>query len=211
MMRKLTMAIPLALGLGCQADVGEGKVKAELTEVPQAAAAPSGEVEVLTEFKVDISQSKLSALGAKITATHPIEWHDYQAAVGMAGEEVRAISYTAQMASLTTDHPKLQKHLLNEDFFEVEKFPTSTFVSSAITAGSEVEGMTHTVSGDMTIRGKSKRITFPAKFEVAVDSVKANTEFVINRQDFDIAYPGKPDDLIQDNVVLTLSFVAPRP
>ena len=32
----------------------------------------------------------------------------------------------------------------------------------------------------------------------------------IDRQDFEITYPGKPDDLIQDNVVLTLSFVAPR-
>ena len=52
--------------------------------------------------------------------------------------------------------------------------------------------------------------TFPAKLEVAPDSVKASTEFVINRQDFAITYPGRPDDLVQDNVVLTLSFVAPR-
>ena len=209
-MRWLTLAMFFGCTLGCQADVGEGKVKAELSEVPTEAAPAAVPEQVLTQVKVDVSQSKLSALGAKITATHPIEWHQYEGAIGLAGEELRTIAYTAQMASLTTDHPKLQKHLLNEDFFEVEKYPTSTFVSSSIAMGSDAEGMTHTVTGDLTIRGNTKRITFPAKVEVAPDSVKASTEFVINRQDFAITYPGRPDNLVQDNVVLTLSFVAPR-
>ena len=209
-MRWSTLAMLFGFTLGCQPDVGEGKVKAELAEVPEKATPSKAPAQELTQVKVDVSQSKLSALGAKVTATHPIEWHEYEAAVGLTGEELRTISYTAQMASLTTDHPKLQKHLLNEDFFEVDKYPTSTFVSSLIATGSEAEGMTHTVTGDLTIRGNTKRITFPAKVEVAPDSVKASTEFVINRQDFAITYPGRPDNLVQDNVVLTLSFVAPR-
>ena len=49
-----------------------------------------------------------------------------------------------------------------------------------------------------------------AKIEVAADKVSANTEFVINRQDFGVVYPGKADDLVQDNVALKISFVAPR-
>jgi hypothetical protein len=33
---------------------------------------------------------------------------------------------------------------------------------------------------------------------------------VINRKDFGIVYPGKPDDLIRDEVVLELAVKAPR-
>ena len=36
----------------------------------------------------------------------------------------------------------------------------------------------------------------------------ATTEFVLNRQDFGITYPGRPDDLIQDNVRMNITLVA---
>jgi polyisoprenoid-binding protein YceI len=40
--------------------------------------------------------------------------------------------------------------------------------------------------------------------------ISANAEFSINRQDFGIAYPGMPDDLIRDLVVVKLSLTLPR-
>ena len=105
----------------------------------------------------------------------------------------------------------LTAHLKNEDFFEVEKFPKATFKSASITEGSDAEGdWTHTVAGDFTIRGVTKRLTFPAKISVTDGEVTANTEFVMNRKDFGITYPGMPDNLIKDNVKMTISFVAPR-
>ena len=36
----------------------------------------------------------------------------------------------------------------------------------------------------------------------------ANIEFSLNRKEFDIMYPGKPDDLIRDDVVLKLTFAS---
>jgi len=53
-------------------------------------------------------------------------------------------------------------------------------------------------------------VSFPATVTVAADSVTAQTEFVVNRKDFGIVYPGMPDDLIQDNVLMKISFVAKR-
>ena len=79
-----------------------------------------------------------------------------------------------------------------------------------ITAGSEAEGMTHTVTGNFTIRGVTKSVTFPAKVAVTAGEVHASTEFGIDRKDFGIVYPGKADDLIKDNVLLQVDFVAPR-
>ena len=99
---------------------------------------------------------------------------------------------------------------MTDHFFNVPKHPKSTFKSTAIKAGSDKEGMTHTVSGNFQIAGTTKLITFPAKIAIAADKVEANTEFVINRQDFGISYPGRKDDLIKDNVAMTVSFTAPR-
>ena len=45
---------------------------------------------------------------------------------------------------------------------------------------------------------------------MAADKVSAKTEFVINRQDFGVTYPGRADDLVQDNVAMQIEFVAPR-
>jgi hypothetical protein len=40
--------------------------------------------------------------------------------------------------------------------------------------------------------------------------VDATADFVINRKDFGVVYPGMPDDLIKDDVVIKLALKAPR-
>jgi polyisoprenoid-binding protein YceI len=198
--------------------VGEGKIKADVApEAGEAgmtpaksdavAAKPGQDVEPL---RVDVGRSSIGALGAKVTGTHPVMFKDFSGKVGLAGDLVASLSFDVTMKSLESDHPKLTSHLKAEDFLHVEQFPTSSFVSSSMQAGSEVEGSNYTVTGDLTIRGKSRRLTFPAKVDVTEREVHAVTEFVIDRQDFDVTYPGRPDDLVQDNVVLTVDFVAPR-
>ena len=86
-------------------------------------------------------------------------------------------------------------------------FATATSESTEVTAGapadSKLAGATHTVTGNMTILGVSKSLTVPAKVEIGADgSFKALSEFALNRKDFNIVYPGKPDDLIKDDVAL---------
>lgn len=208
-MRTLLLMTTLSLTTACVPDVGEGKAKAEVTE-PAAAAAPAELPATATTLAVDPASSTLKALGAKITATHPIVVHDYTGEVQLDGDQVLGVSYVAQMASVEADHPKLTAHLKTEDFFDVPNHPTSTFTSTAIEPGATAEGATHTVTGRLTIRGETKQVRFPATLEVTPEAVKAKAEFTINRQDFGVAYPGRPDDLVQDNVVLTIDFVAPR-
>ena len=104
---------------------------------------------------------------------------------------------------------KLEKHLRSDDFFASEKFPEATFVSTAIKAQADAKAnTTHQVTGNMTIRGIQKELSFPATLAKAEDGFKGNIEFSINRKEFDIMYPGKPDDLIRDDVVLKLSLAS---
>ncbi len=212
----------MALALvACAPDVGEGKPKAEVVEVapaaPVQAPAPAAPVAAglavppITAPKVlpvDKAKSSLDALGAKVTAQHPIKFHTFDGAIGMDGETVTAVAFVADVASLESDAPKLTEHLKKEDFLFVDQYPHATFASTEVKPGGE--GGTHTVVGDLTIRGKTLRVSFPATLTVAAGEVGASTEFVVDRQDFGVTYPGKKDDLVQDNVVLKVAFVAPR-
>jgi len=99
--------------------------------------------------------------------------------------------------------------LKSPDFFDVEKFPKAKFVSTAIKAGGD-NGATHTVTGNLELHGVTKAITFPAQIKVDPDAVSVVAEFSINRKDFSIVYPGMPDDLIKDDVLLKLSLHAKK-
>ncbi len=108
------------------------------------------------------------------------------------------------MGSLVADQDKLTSHLKSPDFFNVGKYPKATFKSTEIKEGGE--GGTHTVTGDLTLLATTKKITFAATIAVAEGSATGKAEFKINRQDFGIVYPGKPDDLIKDDVLLKLDL-----
>ena len=138
-MRSILSPLAALVLVACVQDVGTGKVAAEVTEATPTTAAPA----IATTLKVDPARSKLQALGAKITATHPIEFHDYSGTVGLAADgSIASIDFVAQMATLTSDNPRLTSHLMKEDFFFVERYPTATFASTEVKAGSDVAGAT---------------------------------------------------------------------
>lgn len=205
---QVAAGLALLVAAGCVGDVGEGKVKADVQDVPTEAAPRAGAEG--TELAIDASKSKLSALGAKITAKHPIVFHRWSGSVHVDGDTVNAVAFEVDVASLESDNKRLDAHLMKEDFLHTEVYPKATFASTAVVAGSDADGATHTVTGDLTIRGATKRVTFPAKITVGADAVAAEAEFTIDRQDFKVTYPGSKDDLVQDNVVMTIAFVAPR-
>jgi polyisoprenoid-binding protein YceI len=66
------------------------------------------------------------------------------------------------------------------------------------------------VTGNLTLHGITKSISFPATITVAGDTVNADATFSINRKDFSINYPGKVDDVIRDDVLVKLTIHAPK-
>jgi len=80
---------------------------------------------------------------------------------------------------------RLVNHLKNEDFFDVQKYPTANFVLTDI----KKNGATTMVSGQLTIKGISKQISFPATIQYAKDSLQATaTNIKIDRTQFGIQY-----------------------
>lgn len=172
---------------------------------PATAAAPSPEN--AQPFAITPSNSKIEFVGAKVTASHDGGFTDFAGTLNVAEPlEQSKIDLTIQTASLYADKEKLTKHLKSPDFFDIAKFPTATFRSTEI----KKDGAGYTVTGDLTLHGVTKRISFPATLSSSADKLDATAEFSINRKDFGIMYPGMPDDLIRDLVVIKLSLSLPR-
>ena len=196
----------------------EGKPKAEVKDVEpdaeaeaeaEAAAAAAEEDAPVSKLVVDAQASKIGFRGAKVTGHHDGGFNAFTGTAEVAGDEPRAVAFEVDMSTTWSDNEKLTGHLKSPDFFDVEKFEKSTFSSTKITP--KVDGeYTHVIEGTLNLHGETKAISFPAKIVVAEDDVRGSSEFKINRKDFGIVYPGMPDDLIKDEVLIKLDLVFPR-
>src|SRR5690606_19746327 len=93
---------------------------------------------------------------------------------------------------------KLEGHLKSDDFFAVEKYPTSTF---EITEVADHGDGKVSVSGNLTIRDTTKNITFNAAVsENSATKIVVESDFNINRKDWGVVYAGQKDDLISDEI-----------
>jgi polyisoprenoid-binding protein YceI len=72
-----------------------------------------------------------------------------------------SVAFSIEAASVDTKNEKRDQHLRQEDFFWTEKYPKITFESSSIEPAGED---TYAVTGTLTMRGVSKRVTLPVRF-----------------------------------------------
>ena len=123
-----------------------------------------------------------------------------------------SVEFTAKMESVDTGIDRRDEHLRSKDFFEVEKFPEMTFKSTKI----EKKGGQWMVSGDLTMKGVTKKLTFPfdvAGFVESRGSLKmgAMAETVINRRDFNVNYGGNLPNgaaVLSDDIKVNLQIEA---
>ena len=174
-------------------------------------AAPAASQSVAGErYLITPENSDIEFIGAKVTGQHNGGFERFSGAIDYAGQpEKSRVTITIDVESITTDDAKLTAHLKTPDFFDAAKYPQATFESTGITAGGE-SGATHTIKGNLTMHGVTKSITFPAKIAVAADAITVDSTFAINRKDFGINYAGASDNLIRDDVVLTLRVRATK-
>ena len=128
-----------------------------------------------------------------------------------------SVSVTIQAGSIDTNEPNRDTHLRSADFFSVEEFPTLHFSSTAVAPG---KGDDYIVTGDLTIRGVTKRIEVPVSFlgrakdPWGVDKVGFEAQFTINRKDFGLSWNAALETggfLVGDDVKVTLSVQAAEP
>ncbi len=105
------------------------------------------------------------------------------------------LDVTIETPSIFSDNLVLTNHLRNQDFFDVKTHKTATFKSTKI----EKDGDRYKVTGDLTLLGKTKSISFPA--EIKGNALKS--AFSIDRTEFGMTYgKGKVDDKVELRVTV---------
>lgn len=110
-----------------------------------------------------------------------------------------------------TSDNELVKHLKSSDFFDVQKFPTSNITTIKVTS---INGENKNVTGNLTIKGITHPVAFPAKIEVKDGVAKMNGKLVIDRTKWNVRYKsGKffdllPDQTMSDSIEFTINITA---
>jgi polyisoprenoid-binding protein YceI len=129
------------------------------------------------------------APGAKDPRTGTFQKFSGTADIDAAKNQINSLSIEIDTTSLKAEHEEpgkavqLTNHLKNPEFLDVEQYPTAKFESTKIEHGPDGA---HTVTGNLTLHGVTKEITFPAKAEMIRFVMIFTAEFEIDRMDFGV-------------------------
>lgn len=204
MKKTLFALVPALLIVGCSNpadDVAEANVSDE-KKMDSAAVATGGDY-----FAIDAANSSIGFVGSKVTGSHEGGFTDFVGEFRIIDGEIAdsGNKVVIDTKSMFSDNDRLTGHLKGADFFDVETHPTSTFETTKIDVAADG---TATVTGNLSLHGETKSISFPATINVSDSEVTVKAEFHINRFDFKMEYAGKADDLIRKEVVLKFDVKA---
>ena len=91
---------------------------------------------------------------------------------------------TVAAASIDTKNRIRDKHLRSADFFDVATHPDFTFAVDAVTPA---DGGVR-VTGRLTVRGRTRPVSFDAKVSTVGDEVWLDGEVPVNRADFGLTW-----------------------
>jgi len=162
--------------------------------------------------KVNAGGSTVLWFAEKVTGKHNGTVGLKQGDLKVDGNKLVGGSFVIDLTSIVckdlTDpnfNKKFITHITSGDFFEVEKFPTASFTITKVA---------NQVSGNMTIKGITKAITFPAEITVNKGKVSAKADITLDRTDYNIKYGSKKffesigDKAIYDDFKLSIQLVS---
>jgi len=202
----------LSVFLSACEDPSANKAKAQTAEPSNVGAYPQTLTAAAVALPISPDNSKIEWTGSKVTGSHDGGFTKFDGTISLVGDKPdnSSVSIDIETASVYANVDQLTQHLKTADFFDVEKFPKATFVSTKIVPDTSTGANNYTVTGNFDLHGVKKSITFPATITVGPDDVSVKSEFSINRKDFGLVYAGKADDLIRDGVVIKLDLKAPK-
>ena len=179
---------------GCP-DPARDKTAARITTAANAPAAQG------TRLAITPDNSRIEWVGSKVTRSHDGGFKNFSGTLTVDHGKLTGIEIEIDITSIWADNSMLQGHLLKDEFFAVARFPKAMFISTEITP--------EEITGNLTIRGVSKSITFPARIEITETHITIDSEFKLARKQFGIEYQGMPDNLVRDDVVIKVRVRSP--
>jgi polyisoprenoid-binding protein YceI len=165
-----------------------------------------------TGYKIDSEQSKITWTGKKVTGQHTGTIKLAEGNLATKGKKITGGSFSIDMTTLkdSESNDRLEGHLKSDDFFSTDKFPKANFVTSSIESKG---GDQYQVKGNLTIKGITNAIEFPATIQVSGNQVTAKAKILVDRTKFDIKFrsgnffQNLGDKAIEDNFELNVELV----
>ncbi|MET3538920.1 YceI family protein [Chryseobacterium limigenitum] len=199
-MKKLSVIALVAVGLFAVSCNKEKSADKAATATEKSVAEGKGEV-----LPVDAATSVVNWKAFHKGGFAP-RWGTINVKSGelnVEGGQLSAGNFVIDMASIKVDPASvtekdkkpadLETHLKSADFFDVTKNPTSEFKITSVADLKDapkdaVAGANKTVSGNLTLSGKTVNVTFPAKVDVVDNSASVQAKFTVNRADWGIKF-----------------------
>lgn len=155
-----------------------------------------------TKYALTGENTKLTFVGKKPDGKHEGGFSKLSGSATVSGDDVTTLKaeVTIDTDSLYSDDPKLTAHLKNADFFDVKNNPKATFKVTKVEKGDKV----YNVTGELTMLGKTKPISFPASIVVDGGLLQVSSSFPIDRTLWGMNYgKGKIDDQVDLTIAVT--------
>jgi polyisoprenoid-binding protein YceI len=143
--------------------------------------------EPVDKKEVKVNESTVAWKAYKVTGSHTGTVTLLSGALMFEKDQLSGGEFKVDMTSLiATDvkgdsRQKLEGHLKSDDFFSVESHPSSTLVFTSVKSTGK---NSYEVTGDLTIKG----ITKPITFDVSVYGSKATATMKVDRAKYDVRY-----------------------
>ncbi|WP_299824870.1 YceI family protein [uncultured Pontibacter sp.] len=175
-----------------------------------------------TTLPVNTERSTMKWNAKKVGGEHYGSIKLADGALQVNGNKLTGGSFAINMASIVVEditrpesNKRLTDHLKSDDFFSTEKFETSTFKITKATPISKAKAgeANYTITGDLTIKGITNPITFPATVKIAAKTAEATAVIEVDRTKYDIKYRSglvgtAADKIIYDTFTIDLKLVA---
>ena len=188
-------------------------------------AEPKAGAQAAQTYQADVERTQVGWIGRKVTGQHDGTLKLKSGRLLVDSGRIVDGSFELDMtsiANLDIDSEEMRNqlvgHLRSDDFFSVDKYPVSRFVVINVTPIPDAKpgDPNHQVSGELTIKGITHPLAFPAHLAINEDEVRAVADIKVDRTQYDIRYgsgkffQGLGDKLIYDDFDIQLRLVAPR-
>jgi polyisoprenoid-binding protein YceI len=173
-------------------------------------------------LKVNTQASTMKWNAKKVGGEHYGTINLADGALQLSGNKLTGGNFTIDMRSIVVQditraesNKKLTDHLKSDDFFSVENHPKATFTITKVGRLTKAKAgePNYNVTGNLTIKGITNQITFPATVKVTGKSAEATALIEVDRTKYDIKYRSgmmgtAADKIIYDTFTIDLKLVA---
>jgi len=211
-----------SLTLSILASLGSCKDSNNTETETKDAVAVKKEMVIESKFKADSKNTYITWKAEKLVDSHHGKIHASSGIINTKSGHITGGNFIIDLNSITcldvTDEEmngKLIGHLKAEDFLDTKKYPNGAFEITSIEKKDEQE----IISGNLTLKGIKRNISFLAKVDVTDEKVSIHSDnFTIDRTEFNINYNSAKvvdiaaigDKLIKDDVIISVHVEATK-